>query len=253
LLHKRKIPRESIDDVIVTHAHGDHVSGLETLLLWKKYFQKKKVRLHTSQSVFETLKESFFPSFSRGFSSDLKELVSRQFEDYVDFAELAENQVNELESGLALEIRHNWHPTPTLGLRLTCEGRRVSISGDTCYRPDLLRELHLSGKLSEARYEKLSGDWLWDADVIYHETDGTPGGPHTFIEDLLKLPAETRQKIRLVHIPDEFETGELPVAEEGERIVINRTGELSTHFHKYGNVCDGEGAARSRKEEESMP
>jgi len=35
LLQKRGIPRESIDDVIITHVHGDHVSGLETLLLWK--------------------------------------------------------------------------------------------------------------------------------------------------------------------------------------------------------------------------
>jgi len=26
----------------------------------------------------------------------------------------------------------------------------------------------------------------------------------------------------------------------------------STHFHKYSNVCDGEGEARPRKEEESM-
>jgi len=226
LLQERGVPRESIDDVIITHIHGDHVSGLETLLLWKKYFEKKKVRLYTSKSVFRALKESFFSSFSQGFSSDLQGIIQKQFEDYVDFFELGENQVNELEPGLALEVRQNWHPTPTLGLRLTYRGRRVSISGDTCYRPDLLKKLRAQEKLSETRYEDLSGPWLWDADVIYHETDGNPDGPHTFIGDLLKLPAETRKRIRLVHVPDEFETDLLPIAKEGEKVAISSKGEV---------------------------
>jgi ribonuclease BN (tRNA processing enzyme) len=212
--------------VIVTHIHGDHVSGLETLLLWKKYFEKKKVRLHTSMSVFKALKESFFSSFSQGFSSDLQGITQKHFEDYVDFLELGEDQVNELEPGLTLEIRHNWHPTPTLGLRLAYRDRRISISGDTCYRPDLLQGLRTQGKLSKTRYERLCGPWLWDADVIYHEADGSPDGPHTFIGDLLNLPAETREKIRLVHVPDEFETDVLPIAKEGEKISISGEGEV---------------------------
>jgi ribonuclease BN (tRNA processing enzyme) len=227
LLRERAIPRESIDDVIITHIHGDHVSGLETLLLWKKYFEAKKVRLHTSRLVYQALEEHFFSSFSRGFSSDFKSIVSKQFGDYVEFLELTEDRAIELEPGLALEIRHNWHPTPTLGLRFTCRGRSISISGDTCYRPALLKELFDSGILREARYHQLRGDWLWNADVIYHEVDGDPDGSHTFVGDLLALPAETLKKIRLVHIPDEFETRELPIAEEGERILINSEGRIS--------------------------
>jgi ribonuclease BN (tRNA processing enzyme) len=226
-LRTRGIPREEINDVVVTHVHGDHVSGLETLLLWKRYFEKKRVRLHTSKSVFRELKKSFFCSFSQGFSADLKEVISKRFEDYIDFFELAEEQINELEKELTIEIRHNWHPTPTLGLKISYRGKRVAISGDTCYRPALLQELRSTGILSEARYNQLRGGWLWDADVIYHETDGTPDGPHTFLGDLLELPSEIRQRIRLVHIPDEFETEELPIAKEGERIMVDQMGKIS--------------------------
>jgi ribonuclease BN (tRNA processing enzyme) len=226
LLHKRGISRSAIDDVIITHIHGDHVSGLETLLVWKKSFEKKKVRLHTSSAVFEELNRCFFSSFSRGFNPDLKEIVSKQFEDYVDFVELRENERNPLESEVFLEIRHNWHPTPTLGLKVSSRGRTISISGDTCYRPLLLQELRSLGILTERRFEHLAGDWLWDADMIYHEADGSPNGPHTFEGDLLLLPLEIRRKIRLVHVPDEFKAKGLPIAKEGERLKVTRKGKL---------------------------
>ena len=226
LLLERGVPRSTIDDVIVTHIHGDHVSGLETLLLWKRYFENKKVRLHTSEAVYAKLQSCFFTSFSQGFSRNLREIESRRFEDYIEFQELHDDRRNELEGDLAVEIRHNWHPTPTLGLKVSSRNRTVAISGDTCYRPTLLKELHSLGLLSDSRYRKLSGDWLWEADVIYHEADANPDGPHTFEGDLLALPHETRRKIRLVHIPDDFKAQGLPVAIEGEKLIISEDGEI---------------------------
>ena len=226
LLRARGVARKEISDVIVTHAHGDHVSGLETLLLWKRYSDRKKIRLHTSQAVFEELEKGFFYPFSRGFSPDQKTIISKRFEDYVEFHELSEHQTNVPEKGLEIEIRHNWHPTATLGLKISTRGRSISISGDTCFRPSLLQELRSTGALTEARYQRLTGNWLWDADVIYHEVDGNADGPHTFVGDLLGLPPETRRRIRLVHIPDEFQTDELPIAVEGETLVVTEDGKI---------------------------
>lgn len=226
LLHSRGISRSEIDNVIVTHVHGDHVSGLETLLLWKKYFEGKKIRLHTSMGVFEELNRCFFSSFSRGFDRGLKKIVSKRFEDYIDFVELRESQQNKLEGDLRLEIRHNWHPTPTLGLKVSARGRTIAISGDTCYRPTLLQELKSLGLLSEKRFENLAGGWLWNADLIYHEADGSPDGPHTFEGDLLRLPSQILAKIRLVHVPDDFEPVGLPVAKEGEKLLVRTDGSM---------------------------
>jgi len=226
LLHARGIAKEEINDVIVTHIHGDHVAGLETLFVWKRHFEKKRVRIHTSKSVFGELKSRFFPSFSEGFGPDHREIRTKQFEDYIEFFELQEDRVNELEKGLTIEIRHNWHPVSTLGLKIAYRGRKIAVSGDTCYRPVLLQELHAAGVLSDERYYRLTGDWLWDADVIYHEADDTPDGPHTYLGDLLKLPSQTQKRIRLVHIPDELVSARIPVARQGERFLVRATGEL---------------------------
>ena len=223
LLRERMISREEIDDVIVTHAHGDHVAGLETLLLWKRSYEKKRVRLYTSAAVFNELEKGFFYPFSKGFSSDLQEIVTKSFEDYVDFQELCEGRQNELENGLTLDIRHNWHPTPTLGLKFVSREGSIAISGDTCYRPTLLRQLRSRDLLTETRFQQLAGDWLWSADVVYHEADHIPDGPHTYLRDLLELPDVVREKLRLVHVPDDFQTDELSIAREGERIAITRS------------------------------
>lgn len=226
LLRSRGIDRKEINDVIVTHAHGDHVSGLETLLLWKRYSEGKKVRLHTSRAVFEELRKGFFYAFSKGFSTDQRKIIPKRFGDYVEFNELSEHRINLLEKGLEIEVRHNWHPTATLGLKISTLGRVVAISGDTCYRPALLQELRSTEVLTEARYKQLTGNWLWEADVIYHEADDKADGPHTYVGDLLSLPQETRRRIRLVHIPDEFQTEGIPIAEEGERLLVTENGEI---------------------------
>lgn len=227
ILAERNIDRREVNDVILTHLHADHVSGLETLALWKKYAEQKRIRLYTSPQVFEQFTAHFFGKFRDTFSPDLENIVSPSLEDYIEFIPLAEGEANSLDSSVALEIRHNWHPIPTLGLKFLAFGAAIGISGDTCYRPSLLRRLYSAGKLSRERYEKLNGDWLWNSDVIYHEADrGNPKSPHTLEEDLLKLPEAVRERIRLVHVSDHFEEGPLPVAREGEKIVISPDGKI---------------------------
>lgn len=225
LLMKRGISRESIDAVLVTHVHGDHVAGLETLLLWRRYHLQQKTPLYTTRPVFEKMKTSFFRSFSESFDSSMSEIIETKPEDYVDWIEISEESATELDEDLAVEMRYNWHPTPTLGLKFMNKYGSIGISGDTCYRPQLLKELHSSGRLSKQQYQKLAGDWLWECDLIYHEADRSgEKSPHTQEKDLLALPAEIVRKIRLVHVPDVFEEKALPIALEGERITVDNKG-----------------------------
>lgn len=218
LLRERGIDRATINDVIITHIHGDHCSGLQTLMLWKRYVEGRPLRLYTSRSVYRLLQERVFPAFADTFTPDLEKIVASRFDEYADFVELSDDGPFRLDEDLQVEIRENWHPTPTLGLKMISPGGSVAISGDTCYRPALLRRLLENGTLDAARYEKLAGGWLWDADVIYHEVARSGPSPHTLESDLLLLPEETGRKIRLVHVADDFTEDRLKVAREGEAV-----------------------------------
>ena len=220
LLRERDIDPAAVDNVIITHIHGDHSSGLQTLLLWKKYVQGMVVTLHTSRPVYEQLRDRFFPAFADAFTEDLLGTTTSRFEDYVNFAELRCDSATSLETGLDVEIRENWHPIPTLGLKFRGPRRAVAISGDTCYRPLLLRQLLDGGKISADCFERLAGDWLWDADVIYHEVSRDEPTLHTLERDLLALPEGIRRKIRLVHVADDFVEQDLAVGREGEVVPL---------------------------------
>lgn len=224
LLAERGIDPAGIHDVLMTHVHGDHCAGLETLILWKKYVQRSGLRIWTSSVVYAELRTRFFPSFSQTFTPDLSRIREAEFEEYVDFCELSTDHATQLEQDLAVEIRHNWHPTPTLGLRISGPLGRISISGDNRYDPPLLDRLRQTGMLSPESYERLAGDWLWQADVVYHEAERGQAGLHTREEQLLSLPESVRQKLRLIHVSDGFEEGRLTVAREGEVVTFSRVG-----------------------------
>jgi len=166
--------------------------------------------------------------------------VTTALADYADVQELTPDVPNRLDDELAVEYRENWHPTPTLGLKFTSAHGAVGISGDTCYRPSLLQTLLDKGLVDRARYDKLTGDWLWRCDLIYHEVERADSGPHTSEKDLLALPADVRRKIRLIHLSDGFTERELPAAREGELAVFDVSGRLSLSFHAVEqNVSPG--------------
>jgi hypothetical protein len=227
LLAARQIDPFSINDVVLTHIHGDHSAGLETLLLWKKYVQRTRVRLWTSALVYREVREKLFPSFADTFVPAMDRIVRTDLNDYAEFRELREGEKNRLDERFEVDLRYNWHPTPTLGLRLISPLGTIGISGDTCYDLQLLDALLEKGAIDAERYRKLTGDWLWHCDLIYHEVARGLAGPHTSEAALLSLPPETRRKIRLIHVADNFTEGEIPMAREGEVASFTAPGQVS--------------------------
>lgn len=223
LLEARGIDRRAIDSVLLTHIHEDHAGGVETLLLWRRFELGLKTRLFTSARVFQAFQRRRFPGFEESFGPHLKEIRFGRLEEYLEFHELAEDSATSLIPGAAAEIRHNWHPTPTLGLKLRVGRACIGISGDTCFRVPLLDELLREGRISDARHSKLAGNWLWESDLIYHEVSRRARS-HTLESDLLELPPEIRRKLRLIHVADDFTEGPLAMAAEGERVIITDSG-----------------------------
>ncbi len=72
-------------------------------------------------------------------------------------------------------------------MRITVAGRVLGFSADTAYDPGLI-------------------DWLCSAHLIVHEaTSMAHSGVHTPYEKLSALPEALRSRMRLTHLPDDFD------------------------------------------------
>ncbi len=118
--------------------------------------------------------------------------ISR-LEDYFDVRILTPGTPANV-GGLSVECRFTRHPVPTIGL-LVRESHRLGAglgwSGDT-------------------PFEREHIDWLNQAGVIVHESNVGPS--HTPIENLNALPVEIKRKMRLTHLPDDFDPAATDIA-----------------------------------------
>ncbi|MCE9584114.1 MAG: MBL fold metallo-hydrolase [Planctomycetes bacterium] len=170
---------EEIDDLLLTHLHGDHVNGLEALGFLKALVLKKRLRLWTTPEVAADL-------WDRRLSAAMSRLWDGaafrecRLEDFFDLRVLDWNRENAI-GPFAVSLRRTIHHLPTCALRVRAEGRTWGYSCDTAFDQGLI-------------------EWLSSADLIHHETNHGPA--HTPYAALAALPAALRAKMRLVHIPD---------------------------------------------------
>jgi ribonuclease BN (tRNA processing enzyme) len=192
-----RVDASMIDDIIVTHLHGDHCNGLESFgfmrwLLRARSPDRPRPRLHVTAPVAERLWERLGPAMDGRSHAD----PPRTLADFFDLRRLRPG-VTAHVAGLAVRCRYTRHPIATIGLLLS-EGRRtLGWSGDTPFDPAHIR-------------------WLSRANLIVHEANHGPA--HTHVDALNSLPAELRRRIRLIHLPDNFRPGSTTIRalREGE-------------------------------------
>ena len=188
-----------IDDVLVTHIHGDHMNGLEGVGYFKHFAQQRRVNLHTIAPVVEGLWEGRLGT-SMGRLWNGKSFRELAFEDYFAWNEVS--LVSRTRIGpFTVRARTTKHHVPTSALFIEAGGSSIGISSDTAFDPTLIA-------------------FLAPADLVVHETNHGPA--HTAYADLLGVAPETRTKMRLIHYPDEFDVhaSAIPALIEGQVIEI---------------------------------
>lgn len=121
------IDLDTIDSVIITHLHGDHFGGLPFLLLDAQYLcQRKRPLLFVGPPGLEARLTAAMEALYAGASTK-----ARDYE--LIFRELTPGTPARIDPGLeilGLEVVHV-SGAPSLGLRLTCDGRTLAFTGDT--------------------------------------------------------------------------------------------------------------------------
>lgn len=200
-----------IDAVVLTHLHADHASGLEGFAYFSHFLLQKRVQLIIHERV---LKDLWPHSLRAGMSCLLRHPEGG---DGGDAPALCEHKMsmadffnvrlidedNPVQVGdLTLTCRQTIHHVPTYAFRFTdVHDKTLAYSADTAFDPALI-------------------DWLArEANVIVHETNY---GAHTPYAKLAGLERSVRNRMRLIHYPDDFDisASEIPCVTPGERIEI---------------------------------
>lgn len=191
-----------INSVLLTHAHADHVGGVEQLAFMNYFIAKKKPDLIATPEFADVLWDRTLRggmTYLTGCDRPLR------LTDYFN-----------------LRLFTNWHQTfGTIGVP---DNPLVYYMDYGSMKIELFRTKHIETPAGEPpffsyglcvdRKVMFSGDSLIDKNRLYRHLDceaifhdcslKDSGGTHANLEDLRKLPDAIKQKMWLVHYQDDF-------------------------------------------------
>ncbi|MNC10815.1 ribonuclease Z [compost metagenome] len=186
-----------VNAVLITHIHNDHVGGLPELYrLMKSKFGRKMTLL-----IAGTLTEPLWESFQKNSPAAAQNPSS--LEDAFEIRLLKPGTPYKLSPEITLELVRTPHIRGKDSYSLLLGGD-IFYSADMIFQPELLLRLVRKQGIRQ----------------IFHDCQLTgPGYVHTALSELLSLPEDVRELIRLMHYGDnkpEFEgrTAEMTFLEQ---------------------------------------
>lgn len=167
---------DSVTDFIISHCHEDHIEGFSALLQ-RKIEQSLPLRLLSTPLIYEQLQSIFNPIFG-------------DIAPHIDFADLSDRLTFSSYHGCDIDIRENYHPVPTIGFKLTYEGKIIGISGDVLYSRSIVDARLKSGMIDKEMHDKLSPVWYGDAKFFLHDTTVTNDPVHTALQHVEQFSQE---------------------------------------------------------------
>ena len=181
-----------IDAVYVSHLHSDHIGGLEWLGFSKRFIDEGKITLFISPDQVDRLWDSVL----RGGMSSI-ETEQATLSTYFNVQPAYNHFVWENYHFQLVKTIHsisNGKILPSYGLFITGIAKKVFISMDTRFTPDILQPFYNA------------------ADVIFHdcETSAKLSGQHAHYNELKTLDNKIKKKIWLY----DYNCGLLPNAKK---------------------------------------
>ncbi|MCQ4086045.1 MBL fold metallo-hydrolase [Saccharibacillus sp. JS10] len=196
-LYELGIGMETLDAVLITHMHGDHVGGLEEYGFQMKFKHGRKPVLYLPDTLVE-------PLWNQTLSGTMTQEGLEKLEDAFDVRPLRAGEVHELAPNLNVELIRTQHIAGKKSYSLLLN-RDVFYSADLTFDRDLITTL------------------VRDRGVrhLFHEVqlEGV-GQVHVTLNELLSLPEEIQAMTQLMHYADnkndfEGKTGKMTFLEQG--------------------------------------
>lgn len=204
-LQELKIPLDTIDGLLVTHLHGDHINGIEELAFMNRYVFNRKMDLWIPASIADDLWEHSL----RG-GLELTEEGICTLSDYFNVKTLYLSKIHDVDLGIKIYLTD--HVKNKLSYAISFQDR-LFYSADTKFSQELI-------EIAD-RFPVI----IHDCQLPMPNGKVIKGGVHAHLHELMSLDEDIQKKILMIHYGDNVDTfvgrtGKLRFATEGTTYLI---------------------------------